>query len=161
MADSEFSLKQRNRLGIDVHFNLMNGRELQVVSEGKKLKQSYSVDIISLQDKSKKTLIIAWKWLAIGISFFAVMMLLLKLLPPYLDINKNIYLGSVIFVGILGCLTSLRQFLKKTSIKVVFSSRNALVPIITLSVNKPNKKSFSSFINTVELHIDKNQKNTT
>ena len=154
MAENEVSLKQRGPQGIDIHIKLVNGRELLVASKNKKVKQVYSVDIISLQDKSKKILCVPWKWLIASISFFVLMLVLLKFLPVYLTGNKNIYLAVVLLIGVLGVMTCLRQFFKKTSNKQIFSSRKALVPIVILSVNKPNKKIFSSFVKEVEKYIE-------
>ena len=54
MAEKEIVFKQRNTLGVDVQVKLVDGRELQVSNNGGKTKQAYSVDILSLQDKSKK-----------------------------------------------------------------------------------------------------------
>lgn len=164
MAENEISLKQHNPQGIELHIKLVNGRELLVASKSKskskskKVKQVYSVDILSLQDKSKKILCIAWKWLFTSVIFFVLMLALLKFLPVYLGENKNMYLAVMIIIGVLGTITCIRQFFKKTSNKQIFSSRNALVPIIILSVNKPNKKTFSSFVESVEKHIGMAQK---
>ena len=74
MAENDLVLKQRNELGFDLQVKLIDGRELQVSTNGKKKKESYSIDILSLKDKSKKTLSIAWKWLISSIGFFLVML---------------------------------------------------------------------------------------
>ena len=155
MAESEIVFKQRNSLGVDVQVKLVDGRELQVAQNGKKKKKSFSVDILSLQDKSKKTFSIAWKWLIASVGFFLVMLALLKFLPAYLGENKNIYLGIILLVGLIGTIYSFVKFLKNTSIKQIFYSRNANVPIVILCANKPSKKTFSSFIDSIEKRIKK------
>ena len=155
MADKEFALKQRDPLGFDVLVKLIDGRELQFIRKGKNIDQNYSVDILSLQDKSKKTLFIGWKWLINCFIFFTATLLLLKFLPDYLDKNKNIYLAVILYVGLLGCIVSLIKFWKNTSLKQIFYSRNAHVPIIILSAGKPSKKIFSSFIRALETRITK------
>lgn len=155
MAENEFILKQRNSLGFDIQIKLVDGRELQVVSKGKKTKYNYSIDILSLQDKSKKTFFIAWKWLLAGISFFLFTLLMLKVLPSYLSENKNLYLGIILFAGILGGILCFVQFWKHTSKKQTFHSRNAHVPVIELNEGKPSKESFSAFIDGVEQRIKK------
>lgn len=155
MADKEFVFKQRNTLGYNIQIKLVDGRELQVTSKGKKAAQTYSVDILSLQDKSKKTIFIAWKWLISSISFLLIMLFLLAFLPAYLDTNKNLYLGVVLLTGVIGSVFCLVQFLKYTSRQQVFYSRKAHVPIIILSAGKPSKKSFSSFIDFIEKRIKK------
>lgn len=155
MAGSEIVFRQRNTLGLDVQVKLVDGRELQVLNKGKKSEQAYSVDILSLQDKSKKTFSIAWKWLIASISFLLVMMLLLKVLPDYLDANKNLYLGVVFIVGLTGTIFSFIKFWKFTSQKQIFYSRNAHVPIVILCAGKPSKKTFSSFIDSIEKRIKK------
>jgi len=155
MAENEVVLKQRNSLGFDIQIKLVDGRELQVVSKGKKIKRAYSIDILSLQDKSKKTFFIAWKWLLAGVSLFLFTLLMLKVLPSYLTENKNLYLGIILFAGILGGILCFVQFWKHTSKKQIFHSRNAHVPIIELNAGKPSKESFTAFIDAVEQRIKK------
>lgn len=155
MAESELVLKQRNSLGFDIKIKLVDGRELQVVSKGKKSKQSYSVDILSLQDKSKKTLNISWKWLLTSIGFILFTLLLLIVLPAYLGENKNLYLAVILFGGFVGGILSFVQFWKHTSRKQIFHSRNAHVPIVEISIGKPTKESFSTFIDAIEKRIKK------
>jgi hypothetical protein len=158
MAESEIVFKQRNSLGVDVQVKLVDGRELQVAQNGKKKKISFSVDILSLQDKSKKTFSIAWKWLIAAAVLFLVMLALLKFLPAYLGENKNLYLGVILFVGLVGTILSFIKFFKNTSKKQIFYSRNANVPIVILCANKPSKKIFSSFIDSIEKRIKKFRK---
>lgn len=153
MAENELVLKQRDALGFDVQVKLIDGRQLQILSKGKKSELNYSVDILSLQDKSKKIFSIAWKWLVGSIIFFLLMLLLLKVLPDYLAENKNIYLGITLLIGMIGGFFCIIKFWKFTSIKQVFYSRNSYVPIITLSAGKPSKMIFLSFIDSVEKRI--------
>jgi hypothetical protein len=155
MAESEIVFKQRNRLGADVQVKLVDGRELQVIHNGKKKKQSFSVDILSLQDESKKTLSIAWKWLLTSAGFFILMLALLKFLPPYLGENKNLYLGIILLIGLIGSVFGFIKFLKNTSQQQIFYSRNAHVPIVILCAGKPSRKTFSSFIDAIEKRIKK------
>lgn len=155
MAANEISIKQRNSLGTEIQIKLVDGRELQVLTKEKKSNNTYSVDILSLQDKSKKSIFIAWKWLITGIIFSLLTLLLLKVLPSYLSENKNLYLGIILLSGTLGTILSFVQFWKHTSIKVIFYSRNAHVPIIKLYAGKPSKEILSSFIQTIEQRIKK------
>ncbi len=154
MAENELVLNQQNILGFDLQIKLVDGRQLQVLSKGKKSEQNYSVDILSLKDKSKKIYFIAWKWLLASISFILIMLLCLKILPGYLDVNKNIYLGVIILTGTVGSIICFIKFWKHTSIKQIFYSRNANVPLIVLNAGKPSKKIFLSFINAVEKRIE-------
>jgi len=155
MAENDVSLKQRNSLGVDIQIKLVDGRELQVVSRNKKTKQAYSVDILSLQDKSRPVLSIAWKWLFGGLVFLLIMMLLLKFLPPILGANKNLYLGIILLAGLTGTVLCSIQFWKHSSRNHIFYSRNAHVPIIILNTGKPTKKTFLSFVNGIEQRIKK------
>lgn len=155
MAEKEVILKQKNKSGLDFEIKLVGGRELQVSNKIKKIKQSYSIDILSLQDKSKKTTFIAWKWLIAGAGFFLIMLLLLKILPAYLGLNKNIYLAGILLTGVTGSLICLVKFLKNTTKKQIFYSRNADVPIITLLVNNPSQEIFTAFVYAVEKRIKK------
>lgn len=155
MADKDIILKQKNKSGLDFQIKLVGGRELQIINKSKKINQAYSIDILSLADKSKKIIFIAWKWLIASISIFFIMLLLLKVLPNYLDANKNLYLGGILLLGIVSSIICFLKFLKNTSRKQIFYSRNALVPIITLSVGNPSKKLFSDFIDAIESRIEK------
>ena len=155
MAENDIVLKQRNSLGFDLQIKLVDGRELQVASKENKTTRTYSVDILSLQDKSKKVIFIAWKWLIMSAIFFLFTLLMLKLLPPYLNDHKNLYLGMILLLGIIGSLLGLVQFWKHSSRKQIFCSRNANIPIIELSVGKPTKNNFSKFVDTVEQRIKK------
>lgn len=155
MAEKDIVFKQRNSFGLDTQIKLVDGRELQVISKDKKNKTAFSVDILSLQDKSKKVFFIAWKWLIASLSFLLVMLLLLKFLPPYLGSNKNLYLGLILLIGIVGTIFCFIKFWKFTSQKQIFYSRNAHVPIVILCAGKPSKKKFSAFIDSLEQRIEK------
>ncbi len=153
MAEHDISLKQKTPLGVDVQIKLVDGREIQVATRNKKSKQAYSVDILSLKDKSKSTFSIAWKWLIWSVSFLVVMLLMLKILPAYLGEDKNLYLGMILISGLAGSILSLFLFWKYSSKDQIFYSRNAHVPIIILATGKPTKKEFSLFINALEKRI--------
>ncbi len=153
MAEHNISLKQKTPLGVDVQIKLVDGREIQVATRNKKSKQAYSVDILSLKDKSKSTFSIAWKWLIWSVSFLVVMLLMLKILPAYLGEDKNLYLGMILISGLAGNILSLFLFWKYSSKEQIFYSRNAHVPIIILATGKPTKKEFLLFINTLEKRI--------
>jgi|LGOV01.1.fsa_nt_gb hypothetical protein len=155
MAENEYVLKQRNVSGCNIQIKLVNGRELQVLSKGKKSEKSYSVDILSLQDESKKYVLIAWKWLLYSIGFFLIMLLLLKVLPGFLNTDKNLYLGIVLALGVIGSLTSFILFLKKSSKKQIFYSRKANVPVVILGAGNPSKKLLSDFVAGIEKRIKK------
>ncbi|HFD32080.1 MAG TPA: hypothetical protein ENJ28_05135 [Gammaproteobacteria bacterium] len=155
MAVKDISLKQRTSSGVDVQIKLVDGREIQVATRNKKSKQAYSVDILSLKDKSKSVFTIAWKWLFWGLGLLTVMFLLLKILPEYLGSNKNLYLGIILLSGLAGTILSIIQFWKHSAKNHIFYSRNANVPIIILSAGKPNKKDFLSFVVAIEKRIKK------
>ena len=155
MAENEVALNQQDRTGTNLQIKLVDGRQLQVYRKEKKLEQTYSIDILSLQDKSKSVFSIAWKWLIASISFFVIMLLLLKLLPAYLGADKNLYLGIILLAGIVGSFVCFSQFLKKTSKKHIFYTRMAHVPIIILSAGKPSKNTFITFVNAIEKRIKK------
>lgn len=153
MLENELVLKQHNSLGFITQIKLINGRELQVITKNKKVKQSYSVDILSLKERSKLTTIIAWNWLITCVGFIFVTLLMLKLLPSYLGEDKNFYLGIILVTGFLGSTLSFVRFLKNTSKQQIFFSKSANVPIIKLNKGKPTKEIFSTFINSVEKRI--------
>lgn len=153
MEENELILKQRNSRGFMTQIKLINGRELQVIRNTKKIKQSYSVDILSLQERSKLITVIAWNWLITCVGFILLTLLLLKFSPPYLGNDNFFYLGIILVTGFLGCALSFVQFLKNTSKQQIFFSKNANVPIIKLNKGKPTKEVFSTFINSIQKRI--------
>lgn len=155
MADVDVVLNQNDKLGFNVQVKLVEGRELQILKSSKKQEQRYSIDILALQDKSKKVFIIAWKWLLASLGFFLVMLLLLKFLPQVLGAHRNLYLGVILFSGIIGTILCFIQFWKHSSRKQVFHSRNGHVPVIYFSIGKPSKQEFTQFITNLEKRIKK------
>lgn len=153
MVENEVVLRQKNVNGFDVQIKLVNGRELKISRKNRKTNQSYSVDILSLTNKSKKTFFIAWKWLFSSIGFIAILLLSFKLLPFYLVVNKDMYLSAILLTCILGSSFCIIFFWKKTSRFLVFYSRGLHVPIITLKIGQPSKELFSSFVSIVEKRI--------
>ena len=158
MAESTVVLKQRDNRGFNLQIKLVDGRELQVLTNNKKAEKSYSIDILSLQDKSKRTLFIAWKWLMASIGWLLIMLLALKFLPLFLQENRNLYLALVLVIGLTGSLYSFILFLIRTELQQIFYSRNGHVPIIILKVGKPSKQKFTYFINAVEARVKKFRK---
>jgi hypothetical protein len=155
MAEIDVVLNQNDNLGFNVQVKLVDGRELQVIKSRKKNEQRYSIDILALQEKSKKTFVIAWKWLIASVSFFLVMLLLLKFLPQVLGENRNLYLAIILFSGLIGSVLCFIQFWKHTSRKQVFYSCNAHVPVISFNIGKPSKDVFTDFITRLEHRIKK------
>ena len=80
---------------------------------------------------------------------------MLKVLPSDLGDNKNLYLAIILLAGLLGGLLCFFKFWKHTSIKQIFYSRNAHVPIIELKPGMPSKEKFSAFIKALEQRIKK------
>ena len=155
MADVDIELNQNDKLGFNVQVKLIDGRELQILKTTKKNEQRYSIDILALQDKSKKVFFIAWKWLLASIGFFLVMLLLLKFLPQLLGSHRNLYLGIILFSGIIGSILCFIQFWKHSSRKQVFHSRNGHIPVIAFRIGKPSKQEFTKFITNLEQRIKK------
>jgi len=156
MAINELSLKQRNVHGVDVMVKLLDGRELHISNNT--AKNDFSVDILSLTEKSEARFYIAWKWLMLSATIFIFSLLLLKILPHYLNDNQNLYLGMVILFGFLAVVLSMIKFFLITSRQQVFYSRNAHVPILSLRKNQPSKKEFKKFIEQLENRIKKFRK---
>ena len=140
---------------MEIQVRLFDGRELQYVARTGKSKQSYSIDILSLQDKSKNVFIIAWKWLAIAVAAFLLTLGLLVILPPVLGENKNLVLGLVFLAGVVVSIFSLIRFFKNTSRRCIFYTRKAGVPVIRLYTGKPSAKAVQAFTDKVEQRIQK------
>ncbi len=155
MADEMPLIKQSGASGMEIQVRLFDGRELQYAARSGKSKQSYSIDILSLQDKSKNVYMIAWNWLAIAAATFLLMLGLLVILPPVLGENKNLVLGLILLVGTVVSIFSLIRFFKNTSRRCIFYTRKAAVPVISLYANKPSAKALQAFVDKVEQRIKK------
>ena len=157
MAGKEISLTQKDVDGTNVQIKLIEGRELQVVKTGKKIKHHYSIDILSLKDASKKTLSIAWKWLFFTIIILILTILLVKILPQYIPEtigkNRKHIPGIILMSGLIVTLFCFYKFFRRTGRKQVLYSRNANIPIIALHIGKPSKKAFTDFMISLEIRI--------
>lgn len=130
---------------------LMKGRELRIENVMPRKTIACKIDIVALKDESKRKIILGWKWLVAGIVavlvsvsipqvFSNIFTELLFTFPVYLS---GILLGAVCFY----------LAWKGTTVKQVFYTRNADVPVVEFFVNRPTKKEFAAFIHKLEEYI--------
>jgi hypothetical protein len=151
MADDFIEINQEWGKGAGIKVNLQKGRELHVEKICRGHNTKYIIDLLALEDASKKKTILGWKWFVAGLAAIFLMFACLHFLPMIKE--STFYLAATYIVGLglgLGCFF---MAYKGTSRKQIFHSRNANVPLVELAINNPSKNEFSAFIKIVEKFI--------
>ncbi len=156
MVDDVVEINQELEQGASVHVRLVNKRELCVEKKWSGTKIKYTIDVLALADVSKQILLLGWMWFSVGIVMLLLMVVCLKYLPI---VDSSIfYTAAVYIVGLgvsAGCFV---MAWKGTSRKKIFYSRNANVPLVELTINKPSETIFNDFVDKVEKHIQSTRK---
>lgn len=153
MSSTELVLQQVTSDDFILNVQFVNEREVRIIrknTRGRKKEQVYSIDALSLAERSKRMMHWGWKWLATAIVFILITLLSLKFLPPLLGESKNLSLGLILFAGVAGTVGSLIMFWKRTHRRQVFFSLNGKVPIIELHIGRPTKKEYKDFVDAFE-----------
>ena len=148
MVDDVVEINQELEQGVSVHVRLVNKRELCVEKKWSSTKIKYTIDILALSDASKQVLLLGWMWFSVGIIMLLLMVVCLKYLPI---VDSSIfYMAAVYIVGLGVSAGCFGMAWKGTSRKKIFYSRNANIPLIELTINKPSEIIFNNFIDKVE-----------
>lgn len=148
MATESIEIVQDAGKGKKISATLLKERELNVRDATKRNTIKYSIDIVALNAESQRITTWGWRWFVVGMVVILVTILADFLLPV---LSENIFykiLVSSVGVGIgIGCF-----FLawKTTSVKQVFFSRNANVPLVELFVSQPSKNEFNNFVEKMQ-----------
>lgn len=130
---------------------LVKDRELRIEKAGKRKTIQYCIDVVALKDESQRKIILGWKWFVAGLAVIVSSLIIPSLLSSLFA--EPLFKYLVYLVGILTGTGCLYMGWKATSVKQIFYSRNADVPLIELFASKPSKKEFSDFVNKVEESI--------
>ncbi len=149
MTEEPLVLKQQDAKGNGVAVRLLQGRELQIVNLSGKSRQSYAIDIVSLQEHGRLQWQLAWPWLLLAILGILFMLVALQFLPA----NKTAIPGVLLFGGILLSLTALLLFFRNSARKVVFCTRKAGIPVVSLYASRPNRTACRQFVQQLEQRI--------
>lgn len=148
------TLEQKGKLGYTKEISIRDGQEVQVRLLAGKNDTTYRVHLLALASKGKAKMHIAWPWLwtALASAILLLAYMALRQLLPFADsfIELAIYLACAI-----GMILGLVMIVLKFSLKRVYSSRMAKVPILEFDINKPDRGSYRSFVEALEEHIQK------
>jgi uncharacterized membrane protein (DUF485 family) len=148
------SLEQKGKLGYTKEISIRDGQEIQVRQLAGKYNKSYRLHLLALASKGKAKIHIAWPWLWTTILSATVLVVYIatRQLLPFEDsfIELAIYLACAV-----GIILGLVMAILKLSLKRVYTSRIAKVPILEFDINKPDRKSYKTFVDELEEHIKK------
>lgn len=130
---------------------LVKERELRIENALNRKTIKYSIDVVALKDESQKKVLLGWKWFVAGLVVILVSFLIPTLLSSFFPESLISYL--VYLLGVLAGAGCFYMAWKATSVKHIFYSRNANVPLVELFTGKPSKKEFSDFVNKVEQSV--------
>lgn len=144
------TITQRGLFSGERRFELKDGRYLFIETKGLKRSQSYQLDLIALEPKSKLRFTINWPWLVAAVAVMLVHYFLLQLLPQLFQISLDEYafpltlgLASLAFIFLI-------VFIATSYVERVFVASNTNFPLVRLLVRKPDAKSYRSFL----LHLE-------
>ena len=150
------SLQQKGKLGYSREISIRDGQEIQLKLLAGKSNINYKVHLLALNGKGKSKIHIAWPWFWSAIIGLIVLLVYLQIrqVLPFADsvIELGIYLACAVAI-LIGLVMTILKF----SIKRVYTSRLAKVPIVEFDMNKPDRKSYKAFVETLEQHIKKMQ----
>lgn len=151
MTEEVMEIVQDSGKGKTLSAALIKERELRVENALNRKTIKYSVDVVALNVESQRKMVLGWQWLVAGL-----VVLLITILGPLVSpLISSEALYSTLFYVLGGAATIGCFFMawKATSIKQIFYSRNANVPLIELLAGKPARKEFSAFIAKLEESI--------
>lgn len=150
-AEQIIEITQERGKGKTLCATLVKERELRVENVLSRKSLSFCVDVLALNDESKRKVVFAWKWALAGLLAVLVSLLVPSILSSLF--TEPLYTYLVYLAGASTGAACFYMAWKATSVRQVFYSRNAEVPIIKLIASKPSRKEFGDFVNRVEESI--------
>ncbi len=145
--ESSITLNQRGAFSRLRQFALINGRQLRITLPAG---QGYSIDVLALAPAGRHRFTIPWPWLALLLLGVGASVLTIQFLNDLS--NRAVYFGMLATGGLFAALGAL-MFFKGLVRWRVFVSRHAHVPLLSVLVNQPDRKSFRTFIAELEQAI--------
>lgn len=153
-AKIDATLEQQTRTGPSREFQIVEGKEIRIISGTGARQQSYSVQLLALADKSLVRLHLAWGWL--GLLFFCLLAIFGYM---FARSSLGISLQNFEFVYVAGfslaAIASLVMFILKLARKRVFVSRLARVRLFDILIGKPNNRSYKAFLSQLNDSLQK------
>ena len=150
------SLEQRGKLGYIKEVQIHDGQEILVNLIAGKKKKSYKVHLLALANKGKSKFNISWPWLWC-ILICIVVLGIFSVVKQYISLENQLLELAIYFACAAGIILGLVMLALKFSLKRIYFSRIANIPILDIEINKPNRKSYKSFVSALEQHINKMQ----
>lgn len=151
MAEAVLEIVQDRGKGKLLSAMLVKGRELRIEKAVNRKSTSYFIDVVALKDESQRKIVLGWKWGVAGLVFVLISLIFPLLLPSLFTetlIKYFVYLAGMALGA--GCFY---MAWKATTVKQIFYSRNADVPLVELIASKPSKEEFKDFVAKIEESI--------
>lgn len=143
------TLKQQGKLGYTREYQLYNERELRINLLAGARKSSYMVHLLALADKSKSRFHISLPWLWCAL-ISAALLAIYWIVRQFVTIDSGIYEFAIVLACLLGIILGSVMLVLNFSRRRVFYSRTAKVPLFDILINKPDKRTYKSFLDTLE-----------
>ena len=151
-AEINAVLQQQGRTGPVKEIQIINGREVRVITGVNTKQKVFLVSLLALADKSHVRLNIAKNWLILfGVS--ALALLIYWLLKSVLGHSLGDYEFSFVTVLAICCLLGLVLFGLNLSRKRVYYSRHAGVALFDMLIGYPDSQAYKTFHNCLEDYI--------
>ena len=148
MAEDVREIAQDNGNGNCLSAMLIKERELRIENKGIRKTLNFCIDIVALKGESKRKITLGWQWIVAGLVALLTSFIIPTILSDFFadSLTKPLVyaLGAIIAIG---CFY---MAWKATSVKQIFYSRNAEVPLVELHAGKPSKAEISTFVSKVE-----------
>ena len=149
MAKDVLTITQNDVNGADIKIALVNQQELRVKRKKPFSTKEYRINVLVLNDKSKRKISFGWKWFLAGI----VTSLLLLPKSIHLLIIPNLYLDLAFYAGLIISIYCFFMAWETTTLRQFFYSHSTNIPIIELAVGKPSRNEFDAFLKKTEESI--------
>ena len=145
---------QRDRFKRQRAFEVFNEHYLRVHYKDAKQERRYTLNLLALAPVSERTTRLAWLWLAGALAALAATGGFLAALMSRLAGEGAVYFlaGAALALIVTGLLGY--QFVAHSERKQVFATRYGVVPLVEISVDRPDRATFHRFVEDLERRID-------
>lgn len=149
MAKDILTITQCDVNGADVKIALVDNQELRIERKKAFSTDEYRINVLVLNDKSKRKITFGWKW------FIAGLITCLLLIPKsiHMLIIPSLYIDVAFYAGIILSIYCFFMAWETTRFRQFFYSLSTNVPIVELAVGKPTAKEFEEFVKKTEESI--------
>ena len=143
--------------GVLRHFKIFNDTQMYYTlkSFGNKKKAQRRIHLGFVDERPRRDIRFAWKWLGTGLGTLALSILLFYI-GLYTEYKHQYITIAAVLVGTFSLL-SLMIFYYRTHDKLIYRSFVGGVPLFEISKFKANNKPYQNFMHTLHAHIQKGQ----